>query len=119
MLENVMDNKELEHALRDALERERAEIQTLSAASNSDRAPVSLDQQSVGRLSRMDAMQMQAMAQAGERRRQQRVGMIAAALQRMDEGEYGYCLGCGDPIAEGRLRADPTSVRCVACAASA
>ena len=116
MLENLMQNKTLYSELKDALEAELAEISALSASTGADRAPVSLDQQSVGRLSRMDAMQGQAMAQAAERRRQQRVVLIKAALARMEEGEYGYCQTCGDSISEGRLKADPTAPRCVTCA---
>ncbi|MBI1261526.1 MAG: TraR/DksA family transcriptional regulator [Rhizobiales bacterium] len=113
-----MNNKDLHLELRATLEAELADILSLSATTGESRAPVSLDQQSVGRLSRMDAMQGQAMAQAAESRRKQRVGLIQAALQRMDEGEYGFCLECGDEISDGRLNAEPTSTRCVACAAS-
>ena len=61
-------------------------------------------------------MQGQAMAQASERRRQQRVALIKAALVRLDEREYGFCLECGDEILQGRLKADPTATRCVSCA---
>jgi len=111
-----MENNSLHQELKRALEAELAEITDLSASTGADRAPVSLDQQSVGRLSRMDAMQGQAMAQASERRRQQRVVLIKAALTRMEEGEYGYCQACGEPISDGRLKADPTAPRCVTCA---
>ena len=77
---------------------------------------VTLDQQSVGRLSRMDALQQQAMAKAtGSRRAQQRV-KIAAALARMDEGEFGFCVECGEDIAVKRLELDPTVATCVNCA---
>ncbi len=82
------------------------------------RAPVTLQQDSVGRLSRMDAMQVQAMALAAERRRAAERQRIDAALQRIEEGEWGYCLACGDAIAEKRLRHDPSVTRCVGCAGS-
>ena len=111
-----MGNKGLHHEFKQVLEAERAEISQLSASTGADRAPVSLDQQSVGRLSRMDALQGQAMAQASERRRQQRVVMIKAALDRMEQDEYGFCQTCGDEISDGRLKADPTVTRCVDCA---
>jgi len=97
----------------------RAECETLknsSAATADNRSPVQLDQQSVGRLSRMDALQVQAMAQAEEGRRQQRLRLIDAALKRIDEGEYGYCISCGDDIPEKRLAFDPAAARCVDCA---
>jgi DnaK suppressor protein len=77
---------------------------------------VTLDQQSVGRLSRMDAMQQQAMAVATQARREQARGRIRAALQRIEEGEFGYCAECGEDIAPGRLDLDPTVPTCVSCA---
>ena len=86
------------------------------AATADDRSTVTLDQQSVGRLSRMDALQRQAMAQATERRRGARGTRIAAALKRMDEGEFGYCQDCGDEIGVKRLDLDPTIPTCVTCA---
>ena len=77
---------------------------------------VTLDQQSVGRLSRMDALQGQAMAQATQVRRDQQRLKIAAALARIEEGEFGYCLDCGEEIALARLELDPTAPKCIACA---
>ena len=103
-------------AMRDALWQERTRLGQSSVATSGKRSPVTLDQQSVGRLSRMDAMQVQAMAKAEEARRQQRLRLIEAALRRIDEGEYGYCVACGDDIVPGRLVSDPASPRCVACA---
>jgi DnaK suppressor protein len=103
-------------AARRALLDELSEIEALRDSSAESRKTVTLDQQSVGRLSRMDAMQGQAMAQAAERRRRARVSLIKAALQRIEDGEFGYCADCGDEIAEGRLRVDPTVIKCVRCA---
>ena len=78
---------------------------------------VELDQTSVGRLSRMDALQGQAMAKATSARRAARRQRIAAAFQRMDEGEFGYCTDCGQEIAPARLDLDPTVPTCITCAA--
>jgi len=86
------------------------------ALGRDDRATVTLDQQSVGRLSRMDAMQRQAMARATERRREGERRRVEAALARIDDGEYGYCIECGEEIAPGRLDADPAVPTCVSCA---
>ncbi|MEC5293354.1 TraR/DksA C4-type zinc finger protein [Aurantimonas sp. C2-6-R+9] len=98
------------------LEAELAELLELSEATTDRRAPVTLDQQSVGRLARMDAMQVQAMAQAVERRRRDRIYRVRSALGRIEEGEFGYCVECGEAIAEGRLDVDPASHLCVRCA---
>jgi DnaK suppressor protein len=110
------DKAELETKWRPRLEAELEELLASSRTTSQDRAPVSLDQQSVGRLARMDAMQIQAMAQASERRRQARIAALRKALSRLAEGEYGYCEGCGEAIAPGRLEVDPTARFCVACA---
>lgn len=80
------------------------------------RATVTLDQQSVGRLSRMDALQGQAMAQGLEARRAGRLRAIAAALGRINDGDFGFCEDCGSFIGHGRLAADPCAPRCVSCA---
>ncbi|MAO91537.1 MULTISPECIES: TraR/DksA family transcriptional regulator [unclassified Hwanghaeella] len=92
-----------------------AEIEALAHSSKESRAPVTLDQQSVGRLSRMDAMQGQAMALATEQRRNTERQRIRAALARIDSGDYGYCLKCDDEIPEKRLRLDPATPVCVDC----
>ena len=76
-----------------------------------------LDQTRVGRLSRMDAIQAHQMAKATSRRRHVERGRIAAALKRIDDGEYGYCLSCGEMIPAPRLQIDPAASQCVGCAA--
>ena len=78
-----------------------------------------LDQQCVGRLSRMDALQSQAMSAETKRRRDQELRRIAAALQRIEEGEFGDCESCGGPIAEARLEIDPSATLCIRCASEA
>jgi DnaK suppressor protein len=98
------------------LEHELIETVRLIDESREYRAPVELDQQSVGRLSRMDAMQQQAMSQDLNRRRQHRKIAIERALSRIRDGEFGYCVGCGEPIAVRRLDIDPTFEACVRCA---
>lgn len=97
------------------LDRRKA-LDAEQAANADSRDTVELQQDSVGRLSRMDAMQQQAMAQAQERRRVAEQTRIVAALERIDEGEWGYCLTCGEEIVEKRLRHDPSVATCVGCA---
>lgn len=104
---------------RDLLVKRLGELDEQDRITASDRNPVALDQESVGRLSRIDAMQVQAMALAQERRRKTERVAIAAALQRIEDGEFGYCIECGDAIAEGRLRNNPTLVKCLDCATEA
>ena len=101
------------------LSRLREELESLRKASGETaehRKPVELDQQSVGRLSRMDAMQQQAMAAAQDVRRYARIHALEAALRRLDREEFGWCDACGEFIGAKRLDLDPTIVRCRDCA---
>lgn len=93
-----------------------AALEEEDARGAAGQATVELDQQAVGRLSRMDALQNQAMARATATRRETERNRLAAALARMEEGEFGYCEECGEEIAKGRLRLDPAAARCVECA---
>ena len=104
-------------AFREKLLARARELEELSRISAEARGAVELDQASVGRVSRIDAIQQQAMALANERSRASELGRIKAALQRIEDGEYGYCIKCGDRIAEKRLAFDPSLATCVDCAA--
>ena len=80
------------------LSRLHEELQDLRAASDTtsdDRKPVVLDQQSVGRLSRMDTMHQHAIAAAQEARRHGRIRALEAAIRRLEEAEFGWCEDCG------------------------
>jgi DnaK suppressor protein len=102
---------------RPRLEAMLAELIAAREATAAGRAPVELDQQSVGRLSRMDAMQQQQMALAAGRQRDSQIARIRNALDRMARGEFGACVKCGEAIPEPRLEADPAAHLCVRCAA--
>jgi DnaK suppressor protein len=103
-------------ALRKKLEAMKAELEHQEAISEAERDPVELDQTSVGRLSRIDAMQVQAMALANQQRRRGELDRINAALRRIDSDEFGYCVTCGDAIATGRLEHNPAATTCINCA---
>ena len=92
------------------------ETLALSEAAKENRKPVALDQQSVGRLSRMDSLQVQAMDKAQDAARQKKRLKIKAALKRLDAGDYGYCVSCDEPIGEKRLDLDPSVPLCISCA---
>jgi len=77
---------------------------------------VELDPARVGRLSRMDAMQAQAMSLETGRRRRQYIVKLEATLERLRSGDFGDCFECGEPIHPGRLQANPTATLCIACA---
>lgn len=93
-----------------------ARIEEEERGSAQSRAPVELQQDAVGRLSRMDAIQLQAMALAAQARREQEKRRIDHALERIEQGGWGWCLSCGEPIAPARLRRDPAAAQCIECA---
>ncbi len=101
---------------KELLEARRDELRALSSVSEDARKPVELDQQSIGRLSRQDALQQQAMAKAQEARRRHEGRKIDAALIRITESEYGWCCDCGEAIDMRRLAIDLTTTRCADCA---
>jgi DnaK suppressor protein len=112
----MTDANELNQVFRSRILDEIEELRGLQGLSKTDRAPVELDQQSVGRVSRIDSLQMQAMANAAESRRIQRIRVLEAALKRMEQGEYGYCTACGEEINIKRLEVDLAATRCISCA---
>jgi len=101
---------------RERLADRKAELLEQSASTKDARAPVELDQQAVGRLSRMDAIQQQKLAEAAERSRKRDLVRIEMAERRLAEGEYGYCGECGEEIPDRRLAIDPMAEKCVNCA---
>lgn len=97
----------------------REELEQAERVGNSDADTVELDQQRQGRLSRMDALSAQAMTQATQQRRRDTLQRIQRALERIDNGDYGLCRDCDEPIAAQRLEFDPAALRCITCASRA
>lgn len=110
-------NEQDEQAFRAQIVSRLVEIATEDSRGQEARNIVTLDQQAVGRLSRMDALQSQAMAKAQQARRISEAAQLRAALDRLDRGDYGACEDCGEDIPLGRLRLDLTARRCVSCTA--
>jgi DnaK suppressor protein len=109
---------DLEHFRRE-LQALRKDLLAAAELEDDSASPVELDQSRIGRLSRMDAMQGQAMSVEMKRRRQVSLERITRALDRIDEGDFGVCGECGEPIAVARLELDPAVVLCIRCATAA
>ena len=101
---------------RSLLESKLAELQAADILGRQGQETVNLDQQALGRLSRQDALINQSMARATQARRNAQRKRLHLALQRIEDGEYGYCTDCGEPISEKRLELDPAVPRCFGCA---
>jgi DnaK suppressor protein len=108
-------NKTLREEFKTWLLALQAELEQRAEHNNDALGTVELDQNRVGRLSRIDALQGQQMAQETERRRLLKLQHIEGALRRLDQGDFGICYVCEDDIAPERLRFDPTLTRCVHC----
>ena len=109
-----LDQKQIDE-LRGLLERRRSELNALLENTGDAARPVNLDQQSVGRVSRIDAIQQQQMAVASQAQTTAGLRRVERALERIDDDEYGYCLQCGEAIAFARLQVQPEAGLCLAC----
>lgn len=98
------------------LEERKKELQNVIENSKESRDVVELDQTKMGRLSRMDALQGQAMALETNRRREVELQKIKASLERIKTGDYGYCVSCDEEIGIKRLELDPSVPTCINCA---
>ena len=107
----VVNNKEIENALKQLV----ADLEVALALTEKASKPVELDQATLGRLSRMEAMQQQKMVEANRRAQHIRIEQARAALRRLEADEYGECLSCGESIIERRLLARPETPFCLEC----
>lgn len=110
-----MTEKEL-LAFKTRLLERQAQLMDAAQSADDGTATVELDQTRQGRLSRMDALQGQAMSIAAKNRRNQEMANIEQALQRIEEGSYGLCQRCDNEIPIRRLEFDMTVLYCVDCA---
>ncbi len=110
-----MDKENIEKMKQLLIDRNAA-LMAVAISGEKDAEPVILDQQKVGRISRIDAMQVQAMSAETNRRRGIELASIRAALERIEKGDYGYCVKCDEEITLKRLEIEPASPMCISCA---
>jgi DnaK suppressor protein len=100
--------------LKALLEKAEQDVAQGLSASSADAKPVDLGL-SIGRLSRVDALQQQHMAMARRQRVEVQLQQVRAAVSRMKIGTYGACIKCGEPIGFARLKARPETPVCRDC----
>jgi len=100
--------------LGDALVALEKELEGVVSRGDEGAKPVDLDQP-IGRISRVDALQQQAMAKATKEKAKLRLAQTRVARKAHAEGEYGYCRRCEEPIGVRRLRSRPETPFCVEC----
>lgn len=101
--------------IREELLRALAKIERSMKTTDRAARPVKLDQTSVGRLSRIDALQNQGLTRGLQQREHAKHAQITEALRRIDSGSYGICEGCGQPIQFERLLIFPEALACGGC----
>jgi len=114
MLPEALGNSQISK-LAGHLKTMQTELQLQLDRTREDTQPVTLDQQSVGRVSRIDAIQQQQMALASREQSSLLLKQVSVALRRVECGEYGFCQQCGEPVGFARLEAQPHTPNCLEC----
>jgi len=99
--------------IRSELERRLRRMER-SAASTSGGSR-EIDQSTVGRLSRIEALQNQGLADNLRDRERTQRDEVLQALDRISDGSFGYCVGCQAPIQFERLLVFPETRTCSEC----
>ncbi len=102
--------------LRAELDRVLTRLERSMRSTEEAMKPVTLDQSTVGRLSRIDSLQNQGLTRNLQEREQVKLGQVQAAFARLEHGGYGECTECGAPIPFDRLLVFPEAPTCGACA---
>jgi DnaK suppressor protein len=102
-------------ALTEELGNQLRKLERSMAVTDEALKTVELDQTAVGRLSRMDSMLSQGMAQGLREREVAKLALLREAMARMEAGTYGICTVCGEPVAFERLMVFPESPTCSGC----
>jgi DnaK suppressor protein len=106
------ERKEFKRFAEEEMAALRAEIPRLAEQVK----PVAPDN-AIGRVSRMDTIVNQSVAEAQLSKARVRLARLEEAMKRVDEDEeFGLCLDCGEPIPMARLKAMPETAYCVDCA---
>lgn len=97
------------------LRKQLQELERSMKITDSALETVELDQTAVGRLSRMDSLQNQGLTRNLREREALKLALLREALERVEAGSYGVCVGCGGEIPFGRLFVFPEAPECAGC----
>lgn len=112
-MSNLVTEAQLAELVRD-LRDSKTELRRLLRVSKEGAKTVAVTDP-IGRLTRMDALQQQAMAKANRASYDHRLRLVEAALKMVDAGEYGSCRSCEEPVGYRRLKARPETPYCLDC----
>ena len=108
-------SEQQETALHGELLKQKSALKSLLLENEDTSKPVQLDQQALGRVSRIDAIQQQKMAVANRTNQEFTLVQIVKALRRIQEDDYGYCQKCDKCIPYERLLIRPETNFCIQC----
>ena len=105
------DRAELRAKIEEAISRTEKEIVEMKKMAQ----PIT-PENSIGRVSRMDAINNKSVVEAALRTNKAKLTKLKVALSKIDEEDFGNCVMCDRPIQTKRLMFMPESTRCVRCA---
>ncbi len=108
---NTAERQKLKRKIEEEIEAQRTLIASLLETSK----PVAPDN-AVGRLSRMEALNDRAVSEASLNAARNKLLRLETALGKVDEPDFGICVGCDHPIPPGRILLMPEATLCVPCA---
>ena len=76
---------------------------------------IELDQQLIGRLSRIDSIMDKEMSTAKLERQKQRLKQLEEALKKLEKEDFGVCIDCGEDIEFKRIKSNPVVKKCFDC----
>jgi DnaK suppressor protein len=104
------EKKELIQIIKDRIEQTKTEVAELKELVK----PIPLDA-SIGRISRMDAINNKSINESSLREKQNELKKLERAIENSESDNFGICLKCGNEIPFGRLEYMPYTTRCVNC----
>jgi DnaK suppressor protein len=108
----VQERNELKEKIHKTISKTESDIERLVEETK----PIS-PENSIGRVSRMDAINNKSVAEAALRSSKRKLAALQHALTKIDSPEFGKCSRCGGRIKPARLMFLPESSQCVRCAA--
>jgi len=105
------ERKQLKEKILEQIEKANQEAIELEDAAK----PVA-PENSIGRISRMDAINNKSVAEAALRNKRNKISKLNVALAKIDDPKFGNCSACSRPIQTARLMFMPESTLCVRCA---
>lgn len=102
-------------ALREKIKEEIIKIEAAIVPLLDATKPIS-PENSLGRVSRMDAINNKGVAEAALRSAKAKLSKLQLALGKVDNPDFGNCSMCKNPIRPARLMYMPESTKCVRCA---